>query len=106
MILKLIYQDQEIFVKECKSFWSRFKGFMLEKNINIGLYFNHCNSIHTFFMKENIDVIMCDAHNTILYYYSNVGPNKVFLPKKGVVKVLELPVGYFQFHVGERVRFL
>lgn len=42
-----------------KLFLCRLKGFMFTKNIDKALLFDRCNSIHTFFMKENIDVIMC-----------------------------------------------
>ena len=87
--LKLIYNNKELNLKECKSFFSRFKGFMFKKNINSSLLFDHCNSVHTFFMRENIDIIMCNNDNIILYYYKNVGKNKIILPKKGVKKVKE-----------------
>ena len=105
-MLKLIYHGKEIFGKECKSIWSRFKGFMLQKNITSFLYFNHCNSIHTFFMKENIDVLLCDCNNYILYYYHNLSPNHVILPKKNVSKVYELPAGYFDINLNERLDVL
>ena len=91
-------------MKECKNFFNRLKGFMLKKNINTCLYFNHCNSIHTFFMKENIDVLLCDKNNTILYYYKNLKPNKIILPKKGVTKIFELPTNYFNFKEKEKVK--
>ena len=42
-------------------------------------------------MKENIDVIMCDKDNNILYYYKDLGKNKVILPKKNVRKVFGNP---------------
>ena len=103
VILKLMYNGQAINGQECRRIWSRFKGFMFKKNIHTFLYFNHCNSIHTFFMKECIDVILCDKNNVILYYYPNLKPNKVILPKRGVSKVFELPVHYFQFSIHERV---
>ncbi|MBR3161249.1 MAG: DUF192 domain-containing protein [Bacilli bacterium] len=93
--MKLIYQNKEITLKECKSFFERFTGFMLTKNINKALLFNHCNSIHTFFMYKNIDIIMCNKDNNILYYYKNLGKNKIILPKKGVSKVYETPANYF-----------
>ena len=93
--LKLIYNNKELNLKECKSFFSRFKGFMFKKNINSSLLFDHCNSVHTFFMCENIDIIMCNNDNIILYYYKNVGKNKIILPKKGVKKVYETPANYF-----------
>ena len=101
--MKLIYQKKLIEGKECNTFWTRLKGFMFQKDIKTFLYFNHCNSIHTFFMKENIDVILCNKDNIILYYYKNLKPNKIILPKKEVTKVYELPTNYFNFKVKEKV---
>ncbi len=101
--MKLIYQNKEIRIKECKSFFDRFMGFMGKKNFDYGLLFNHCSSIHTFFMKENIDVIMLDNNNNILYLYNNFSKNKIILPKKNVTKVLELPVNYFKFKINEKL---
>lgn len=104
--LKLIYQNKEIEGKECKTFTSRLKGFMFKKNINTFLYFNNCNSIHTFFMKENIDVLLCNKNNQILYYYKNLSPNRIILPKKYVTKVIELPTNYFNnIKINEKVEF-
>ena len=101
--MKLSYQNKQISLTECKSFFSRFKGFMLTKNINKALLFDNCNSIHTFFMKENIDVILCNKNNQILYYYNNFPPNKVILPKKKVTKVFELPPNYFNIKINDRL---
>ena len=95
--MRLLYNDKEIVLYECKSFFSRLKGFMFTKNIDKALLFDRCNSIHTFFMKENIDVIMCDKDNNILYYY------KVILPKKNVRKVFETPSNYFDIEIGKKM---
>lgn len=88
---------------DCNSFYKRFKGFMFTKNINKALLFNRCNSIHTFFMKENIDVIMCDKDNNILYYYEDLGKRKIILPRKGVYKVFETPSKYFAIEIGKKI---
>ena len=101
--MKLLYENKEIELKECKSFYSRFMGFMLKKNINSSLLFDRCNSIHTFFMKENIDVIMCNSKNEILFFYKYLPKNKVILPKKGVTKVFETPSGYFNIEIGKKM---
>ena len=76
-------------------------GFMGKKNIDNSLMFNKCNSIHTFFMKENIDVIMCDNNNKILFYYKYLKKNKIILPKKNVKKVFETPRLYFNIKLGD-----
>lgn len=99
----LLYNNKEIILKECKSFNSRFLGFMFRKNINSSLLFDKCNSIHTFFMKENIDVIMCDKNNYVLYFYKDLSKNKIIWPKKGVAKVFETPSGYFDIEIGKKM---
>jgi len=101
--MKLRYQDKEIELVNCRTFFSRFKGFMMCKNINYALLFKKCNSIHTFFMVNNIDVILCNDDNVILYYYRNVGPNRVILPKKGATRVYELPVNYFDIKLNDKL---
>lgn len=102
--MKLIYDEKEIDLIECKSFFSRFKGFMLNNEINHALLFNKCNSIHTFFMRKNIDVIMCDKEDTILFYFNNLSKNKIILPKKKVYKTIEMPVNYFKFEIGRKIK--
>lgn len=99
----LIYQSKKINLYECTSFISRLKGFMFQKEINFSLLFNKCNSIHTFFMKENIDVIMCDKNDVILYYYPNLKKNKIILPKKQVYKVYETPANYFNIKINDKM---
>lgn len=101
--MKLIYKDKNIFLEECTTFFSRFKGFMLTNNIDKALLFDNCNSIHTFFMKKEIDVILCNKDNKILYYYNNLPPNQIILPKKNVTKVFELPPNYFKITINERL---
>ena len=76
---------------------------MLQKKINKALLFKGCNSIHTMFMLENIDVIMCDEENKILYYYKGLKTNKVILPKRNVTRVYETPANYFDINLNEKV---
>jgi len=102
--MKLIYENKEINLTQCKSFFKRFMGFMFKKNIDYAILFNKCNSIHTFFMKENIDVIMCDRDNNILYFYKNLGKNKIILPKKYVYKVYETPCNYFDIKINTKMK--
>ena len=101
--MQLIYNDKSIDLYVRKSFFSRLKGFMFTRNINSALLFDKCNSIHTFFMKENIDVIMCDNDNKVLFVYKDLTKNKIILPKKGVRKVFETPSEYFDIKINERM---
>lgn len=92
----LVYNEKEIELVNCNSFFKRFLGFMGKKNINYALMFDRCNSIHTFFMKESIDVIFCDKNNKILFFYKNLGKNKIIFPKKNVYRVFETPCNTFE----------
>ena len=101
--MELIYGDKTLRLVDCRSFFSRFRGFMFKKNIDCALSFKKCNSIHTFFMKSNIDVIMCDKNNKVLYYYKDLGKNKIIGPKKGVYVVYETPSSYFKIKINEKL---
>lgn len=78
---------------ECNSFRKRLIGFMFyKKKITIGKRFIKCNSIHTFFMMQKIDVIMTDKNNKILKIYGSLKPNRIILPKRKVYYTYELPL--------------
>ena len=66
---------------------------MFKKNFDYILKIR-CNGVHTFFMKTNIDIILTDKNNIILYIYKNVAPWKIILPKKNVYYTYEAPVNY------------
>ena len=74
-------------------FWPRFIGFMGKKNIKTGLLFPRCNSIHTFFMKEKIDVVAINNQNEIIMIARNLDKNKILniKNKKKNTSILELP---------------
>lgn len=81
-------------VKEAKTFAQKLKGLMFKKDFNYILKFK-TNGIHTFFMKINIDVVLTDKNNKILYIYRNLKPNRIILPKKGVKYTFEMPINTF-----------
>ena len=87
--MKLIVDDKKINLEIANTFFKRLKGFMLKKNINYAIRFK-TNSIHTFFMKEPIDILMTTKDNNILYIYKNVSKNKILI-KKGVYYIYEFP---------------
>ncbi len=101
--MKLIYNNKELKVYECQSFKSRLLGLIGKTKINYALLFPHCNSVHTFFMKENIDIIMCDKDYNILAYYPDTSRNRVILPKKSVSIVIETPALYFDIKINSKI---
>ena len=75
-----------------KSFKDKLIGLMCKKNINYGLLIKNCKSIHTYFMLENIDVLLLDQDNRILMINRNVKPNKILIfNNKKRTNILELP---------------
>jgi len=61
------------------NFISRLVGLMGKKQVknNTGLLISPCNSVHTFFMKFNLDIIFIDKNNIILKIYRNMSPWKI-----------------------------
>ena len=75
-----------------KNFKDKLLGLMYKKNIDYGLLIKNCKSIHTFFMLENIDVLLLDQDNRILMINRDVKPNKVLIYKNNKrTNILELP---------------
>lgn len=87
-----------------KNIIKRFIGFMFKKNIDYALCFPRCNSIHTFFMKENIDVYMTDKNNKIIYIYKNLKKNRIILPKRNVYNTYEFPINTIEFNLNEQIK--
>ena len=94
--MKLKIDQNKIKVYYVDKFYNRFIGLMFKKNIDYCLCFPKCNSIHTFFMLESIDVIMTDKDNNILYTYKNLKPWKVILPKRNVYYTYEFHNNYIE----------
>lgn len=82
---------KDLNIREAKSFRDRLMGLMFKKNINYGLLFNNCKSIHTFFMKEEIDVVATDEKDNIIKEYKNLKPWKILFAPKGTKNIYELP---------------
>ena len=91
VIILLKYKNIEI--KEAKTFYERLIGLMFKKNIKYGLLFNNCKSIHTFFMREEIDIIFTDSNDKIIKTCKNVKPRRILIAPKGATRVYELPKG-------------
>lgn len=91
MILRL--KKDTIPVKVASHFFDRLRGLMGISPINYGMLFPECNGIHTFFMKEAIDIIGLDEENKVIYIYHNLPKNQVIQIHRSAKKtsILELP---------------
>lgn len=88
-------------IVKADSFFKRLIGLMFKKSFDYILEFDRCNSIHTFFMRTNIDVYMTDKNKKILFIYKDLKPNKIILPKKGVHIIYESPVNSLNYKIND-----
>ena len=99
----ILKDNKKIYFEDCTNFFDRLIGFMLRfEPITTGKRFPKCNSIHTFFMFQKIDVILTDKNNKIIKIYKSFKTERVIFPKKDVYYIYELPVNSIDsFKVGE-----
>lgn len=79
-------------VKAC-GFWRRFTGFMFQKSADYVMLFENCTSVHTFFMRFNLDIAFLDKNNKVVAVKKNVKPWRVVMPVKNAVSIVEVPAG-------------
>ena len=88
-------------IVEAKTFKDKLIGFMGKEHIDYGLFFRNANSIHTFFMKESIDIVGLDKNMVVREVYFNVSPNKIIFLRKSK-HTLELPkFGAKNYKIGD-----
>ncbi len=106
--MKLLLNGQYIKILEANTFKERLIGLIGQENIDYGMLFPACNSIHTFLMKEPIDVIGIDENHQILFIERNLRKNRIVRIHHPIKKtsILELPHhSSFSFHLGEKLFF-
>ena len=93
----------DVFV--ANTFVDRLLGYMFRKTPHHNaIIFTPCNSIHTFFMKFNIDVLFLDKNYVVIDKKSNLQKNKVIFPIKEVEYVIEAKTGAFDnINVGDKI---
>ncbi|PTL39142.1 DUF192 domain-containing protein [Alkalicoccus saliphilus] len=83
-------------LKKADTWWQRFKGLMLQKEVREALWIVPCNSIHMFFMCTSIDVLFLDEEDQIIHFRENLKPWRLVFPVKKAKSVVELPPGFVQ----------
>ena len=96
MLTKSLKKENEIVVAEARiahSFFERFLGLMGKTNLTLkdSIVFPNCNSVHTLFMRENIDVIFVSAQGLVVKIFDSLKPWKMLLPQKHAAHCIELP---------------
>lgn len=77
---KLLFKSVHI----AAGFMDRFLGLMGKTSVpgSGAMYFPSCNSIHTYFMKIPIDVIMLDSKGRVVFMRENMGPWRMAMCSK------------------------
>ncbi len=81
-------------------------GMILEKNSG-GLIFDTRFGIHTFFMKNSIDIIVCDYNNNVVKLREKLCPSNIFMwnPKFNIlIEVPENSIRDSKTKVGDRLK--
>lgn len=73
------------------SFFARFRGLMGKSPIERPLWIVPCSDIHTFFMKEEIDVLFVSKEGRVLRMIETMPKNSMSGAVRGAYGVLELP---------------
>lgn len=91
MTLKIGKNEYDIVV--ANDFKTRLFGLMGKTDIEYGMLFPNCNSVHTFFMKEEIDIVGLDINHEVIYKAESVTKNQIIRIKneQNKTSVLELP---------------
>jgi uncharacterized membrane protein (UPF0127 family) len=73
-------------------FWPKFWGLQFKKDIpeDYAFIILNCNSIHTCFMRFDLDVVFVDRSFRALKVYRGLKPFRVTPPVKGAYAVIEL----------------
>ena len=66
----------------------------------IPLCFPKCKSIHTFFMKKNIDVVITDINHKVIAIYKNIPKNKIIF-NKNAYYIYELPINEYKIELND-----
>ncbi len=90
-------------IKVASSFYMRMKGLMFSQSLDNrgGLLIVPCNSIHTFFMKYNLDVIFFSEDNQVVKITRNLRPWRITPIYFKSFKVLEIMGGTLDDRIKE-----
>ena len=89
------------------TFYKRFKGLMLKKDFKDGLLFTNLtdSSIHTLFMRFEIDIYFLDENRTI-FENTSLKPWKFYKPKKQAKFILETKKDKLKLEIGDNLDFI
>jgi uncharacterized membrane protein (UPF0127 family) len=96
---------QSIHILRATGFWQRFRGLMWTNALpsEQALLIQHCNSVHTFFMRFPLDVVYLNKQMQIVKLQGNVPPWRMSWGGVDAHHTLEMAAGgidRFKLHIG------
>jgi uncharacterized membrane protein (UPF0127 family) len=103
LMINDIFKSEEVLFAD--TFVKRLKGFMfVKKPYCEALIISPCSSVHTFFMKFNIDVLFVNKNDVIVDVFFNVPKRKILSSKSKTLYIIEAPAFSFSnAKVGNRI---
>ena len=96
MLIRELKKQNRTLIPEArvaKTFFERFLGLMGRKSLTLKdvTIFPYCSSIHTFFMRDKIDVVFVSKNGVVLKIFYSLQPWKLLWSQKGATHCIELP---------------
>lgn len=88
--MNLLIDNKIVNVKYANDFKTRFFGLMGKKVITHGIFFPNCKSVHTFFMKNVIDIVALNGDYKVIAIYKNCKKNRIIY-EKNAKHIIEFP---------------
>lgn len=85
-------------VEVATTFWARMTGLMGRRPIPPGhaLMIPHCGSVHTFFMRFDLDLFFLDSEGRIVKVARNVTPYRIVLGGMRAATTVEIAAGWLE----------
>lgn len=93
-------------VEIADTFWTRFKGLQLRRALpqGHGLLLVPCSSLHTHWLRFQIDMVMISRDATVLDVRRQVQPWRFITAPKHTHAVLEVPADSAEVQVGQHLK--
>lgn len=106
MVKELVYNGNklaDIYIAD--TFFKRFLGYMFRKKPHHeAILIKPCSSIHTFFMKFDIDVLFLNEDGEVIMKIGHLGRRRMIMPVKESTMVIEAASDMFKdLAAGERI---
>ena len=90
-----------------KSIFGKCIGLMFNKPYPLVLAFNreHTIGLHTFFMRDSIDVFFLDKDRRVVEIKRKLTPWKFYTSKKKAIFAYETPVNSTKLKLGSKIKF-